>query len=228
MKNELMTVTNVSELVNKDLRKNCNAILKELSKVNKSAWSIAHFYRSIVEAEQWKDDFETFKDFSEYVNIKRATLFLYSKVATISNILKDSETLRDIETVITVSKMIELLPIFKDKDLNDCELIFAIFNGVVDEMGGFDVFADMSNKEVREWVKFWISENEEVEESEESEEVEEVEEAEADEAEAETESSTNILIEDYVLTMDNASDFLKTISNLIKQGHKELHIRVSK
>lgn len=208
-----MTVTNVSELTNNDLRKNCNAILKELSKVNKSAWSIAHFYRSIVEAEQWRDDFETFKDFAEYVNVKRATLFLYSKVATISNILKDSETLRDIETVITVSKMIELLPIFKDKDLNDCELIFALFNGVVDEMGGFDVFTDMSNKEVREWVKFWTSEHEEVEEAEE---------------EAEAESESNILIEDYVLTTDNASDFLKTISNLIKQGNKELHVRVSK
>ena len=222
MKNELMTVSNVSDLVNKDLRKNCNAILKELSKVNKSAWSIAHFYRSIVEAEQWKDDFETFKDFSEYVNVKRATLFLYSKVATISNIIKDSETLKDIETVITVSKMIELLPIFKDKDLNDCELIFALFNGVVDEMGGFDVFADMSNKEVREWVKFWTSEHEEAEEAEEAEVEDEAE------AEAEAESSTDILIEDYVLTMDNASDFLKTISNLIKQGHNELHIRVSK
>ena len=142
MKNELMTVTNVSELMNKDLRKNCNAILKELSKVNKSAWSIAHFYRSIVEAEQWKDDFETFKDFSEYVNVKRATLFLYSKVATISNILKDSETLKDIESVITVSKMIELLPIFKDKDFKEYKLKIAIYNSKVDEMGGFDIFAD--------------------------------------------------------------------------------------
>ena len=128
MKNELMTVTSVSELVNKDLRKNCNAILKELSKVNKSAWSIAHFYRFIVEAEQWKDDFETFKDFAEYVNVKRSTLILYSKAAKISIILNVSETYKDIESVITVSKMIELLPIFKDKDWSDWNLISALFN----------------------------------------------------------------------------------------------------
>ena len=108
MSNELMTVTSVAELSNKDLKKNCNTILKELTKVNKSAWAIAHMYCSIVEAEQWKDDFETFKDFAEYVNVKRATLFLYSKAATISNILKDSEIYKDIESVITVSKMIEL------------------------------------------------------------------------------------------------------------------------
>ena len=231
MKDELMTLTSVAELSNKDLKKNCNAILKELTKVNKSAWAIARFYRSIVDAEQWKDDFKTFKDFADYVNVNRTTLILYSKVAKISIILNDSETYKDIESVITVSKMIELLPIFKDKDLSDWELIFALFNGVVDEMGGFDVFADMTNKEVREWVKFWVSEHEEVEEAEEVEaEAEEVEEAEA-EAEAETEvkeSASNILIEDYILTMDNASDFLKTISNLIKQGNKELHIRVSK
>ena len=128
MKNELMTVTSVSELVNKDLRKNCNAIIKELSKVNKSAWSIAHFYRFIVEAEQWKDDFETFKDFAEYVNVKRSTLILYSKAAKISIILNVSETYKDIESVITVSKMIELLPIFKDKDWSDWNLISALFN----------------------------------------------------------------------------------------------------
>ena len=229
MKNELMTVTSVSELSNKELKKNCNAILKELSKVNKSAWSIAHFYNSIVINDQWKDDFESFKDFAEYVNVKRATLFLYSKVATLTNILKDTESLKDIETVITVSKMIEVLPIFKDKDIN-YESVTALFLEVIDEMGGFDVFADMTNKEVREWIKFWVSEHEEVEEAEEAEESEEAEEAEEAEEteEAETENLSEAIIEDYVLTADNLKDFENTILNLIKQGTKAFHVTVRK
>ena len=210
MKNELMTLTSVAELANKDLKKNCNAILKELTKVNKSAWAIAHFYNSIVIDEQWKDDFETFKDFAEYVNVNRSTLILYSKVARVSDILKDTESLKDIETVITVSKMIEMLPIFKDKNINDNELVLALFVSVIDEMGGFDVFSDMTNKEVREWVKFWTVEHEEAEEAE----------------EAETENLSEAIIEDYVLTADNLKDFENTILNLIKQGTKTFHVTV--
>ena len=229
MKDELMTLTSVAELANKDLKKNCNAILKDLTKVNKSAWSIAHFYNSIVINEQWKDDFASFKDFANYVNVNRTTLILYSKVARISDILNDTESLKDIETAITVSKMIEMLPIFKDKNINDNELVLALFVEIIDEMGGFDVFADMTNKEVREWIKFWVSEHEEAEEVEEVEEAEEVEEVEEAEAEADVkESASNILIEDYIITRDNANDFLKTISNLINRGNNELHIRVSK
>ena len=210
MKDELMTLTSVAELANKDLKKNCNAILKELTKVNKSAWSIAHFYNSIVINEQWKDDFESFKDFAEYVNVNRSTLILYSKVARISDILNDTETLKDIETVVTVSKMIEILPIFKDKNINDNELVLTSFVGVVNEMGGFDVFADMTNKEVREWIKFWVSEHEEAEETE----------------EAETDNLSEAIIEDYVLTADNLKDFENTILNLIKQGNDKFHVSV--
>ena len=230
MKDELMTLTSVAELANKDLKKNCNAILKELTKVNKSAWSIAHFYNSIVINEQWKDDFESFKDFADYVNVNRTTLILYSKVARISDILNDTESLKDIETVITVSKMIEMLPIFKDKNINDNELVLALFVEVIDEMGGFDVFAGMTNKEVREWIKFWVSEHEEVEEAEEAEESEEAEEAEEAEEteEAETENLSEAIIEDYVLTADNLKDFENTILNLIKQGTKAFHVTVRK
>ena len=230
MNNELMTLTSVAELANKDLKKNCNAILKELTKVNKSAWAIAHFYNSIVIDEQWKDDFESFKDFAEYVKVNRSTLILYSKVARISDILKDTESLKDIETVVTVSKMIEILPIFKDKNINDNELVLALFVEVIDEMGGFGVFSDMSNKEVREWVKFWNAEHEEADETEEVEEVEEV--AEADEADetdkAETENLSEAIIEDYVLTADNLKDFENTILNLIKQGTQTFHVTVRK
>ena len=233
MNNELMTVTNVAELANKDLKKNCNAILKELTKVNKSAWSIAHFYNSIVINEQWKDDFKTFKDFADYVNVNRTTLILYSKVARISDILNDTESLKDIETVITVSKMIEMLPIFKDKNINDNELVLAVFEDVIDEMGGFDIFADMSNKEVREWIKFWVSEHEEADEADEVDEAYEADEAdeadEVDEADkAETENLSDAIIEDYVLTADNLKDFEKTILNLIKQGTKSFHVTVRK
>ena len=219
MKDELMTLTSVAELANKDLKKNCNAILKELTKVNKSAWSIAHFYNSIVINEQWKDDFESFKGFADYVNVNRTTLIIYSKVARISDILNDTESLKDIETVITVSKMIEMLPIFKDKNINDNELVVALFIEVIDEMGGFDVFADMTNKEVREWIKFWVSEHEEAEEAEEAEETEETE-------EAETENLSEAIIEDYVLTADNLKDFENTILNLIKQGNDKFHVTV--
>ena len=230
MKDELMTLTSVAELSNKDLKKNCNAILKELTKVNKSAWAIAHFYRSIVDAEQWKDDFKTFKDFADYVNVNRTTLILYSKVAKISIILNDSETYKDIESVITVSKMIELLPIFKDADLSDWDSIFVLFNYVIDEMGGFDVFSDMSNKKVREWVKFWIAEHEEADEADEADEIDEIDEAdEAEEAEeAEIENLSEAIIEDYVLTADNLKDFENTILNLIKQGTNSFHVTVRK
>lgn len=225
MKDELMTLTSVAELSNKDLKKNCNAILKELTKVNKSAWAIAHFYHSIVDGEQWKDDFKTFKDFADYVNVNRTTLILYSKVAKLSIILNDSETYKDIESVITVSKMIEILPIFKEAVWRDWDTIFALFNGVIDEMGGFDVFSDMSNKEVREWVKFWIAEHDETEEADETEEVEEVEEA-VETVKAETEKLSEAIIEDYVLTADNLKDFENTILNLIKQGTKSFHVTV--
>ena len=225
MKNELMTVTSVAELANKDLKKNCNAILKELAKVNKSAWSIARFYSFIVNNEQWKEDFETFKDFADYVNVNRTTLLLYSKVAKLSIIIEDSETYKDIESVITVSKMIELLPLFKDKDWSNWDLIFAVFNDVIDEMGGFDVFVDMSNKEVREWVKFWIAEHDETKEVDETEEVDEKEEVEEVE-ELEEEKNGECVIEDYVLTADNLKDFENTILNLIKQGTKSFHVTV--
>lgn len=227
-----MTVTNVNTLSNKELKKGLVAILKELSKVNKSAWTIAQKYREIVDGEQYNSDFESFAEFANYVGVKRATLILYTKVARLSNVLKAEPYNFDIETDVTVSKVIELLPLFNDIDIFDTELIYGMWCGTIDEMGGFEVFKSLTNKEVREWVKDYLTteESEEAEEAEteaEAEEAEESEEAEEAEAEAEAEE-TEVVIPNYVLTKDNFKDFEKTILNLIEQGTTSFHVTVRK
>lgn len=233
--NELMNVTKVAELANKDLKKNCTAILKELTKVNKSAWTIAHKYKEIVTGEQYKDDFESFSEFADFVGVNRTTLNLYSKTAMLSDtITTNLENFSTLENDVTMSKIIEILPLFKSIDNLDVDLIIDTFCGVIDEMGGYDVFKNMNNKEVRDYIKFYINEHEEVEEEveEEHEEVEE-EQAEVEEEQAEVEEETiepynEILLEDYILTADNVSDFNKTIANFIKQGITLFHITVRK
>lgn len=229
--NELMNVTKVAELANKELKKNCNAILKELTKVNKSAWTIAHKYKEIVTGEQYKDDFESFSAFAEFVDVNRTTLNLYSKTARLSDVITTNlENFSTLENDVTMSKIIEVLPLFKNIDELDIDLILGTFCGVIDEMGGYDVFKDMSNKEVRDYVKFYINEHEEVEEeqAEVEEEQAEVEEEQAEDVEETTEPYNEILLEDYVLTADNVSDFNKTIANFIKQGITSFHITVRK
>lgn len=231
--NELINVSKVNELANKELRKNVNAIVKELGKVNKSAWTIAHHYKNIVTGEQYKDDFSSFSDFANFVGVNRATLILYSKVAKLSDLITKyahEETpvseVANLENDVTMSKMIELLPLFKGIDELDNELHIGIFYGTINEMGGYEVFKSMTNREVRDWVKFFLAE--ETKEETEEEREEETEEVREEETEEETEETINekVIIKDYELRSDNVEDFMKTIYNLIKNGHEVLHFTI--
>ena len=228
--NEVMNLATVNGLTNKELKKSCKAILNELNKVSHSAWVIARKYADICNDETWKEDFATFKDFANYVNVNRATLQLYAKaVRLVGDICSTDEEISTFQSDITVSKAVELTRLYAFVQVTGMS-IYDLQYDLVAYIGGYEVLLSKSNKEVRESIAEY--ENtfahipSEAEEAEAEEAEAEVEEAEAEaEAEADKKNDDDFLLT-YETTAENLTDFVKTVTNLLKE-HGKLNISIS-
>lgn len=74
-----LTVAGVTALSSKELSIELFNIMESIRQGNKSAWEIAHAYARIVEEELFDEDFETLKEFAEYVGVSPATITQYCK-----------------------------------------------------------------------------------------------------------------------------------------------------
>ena len=221
--NEIMNLTTVNDLTNKELKKSCKAILNELNKVSHSAWVIARKYADICNDETWKEDFATFKDFANYVNVNRATLQLYAKaVRLVGNICSTDEEISTFQTDVTVSKTVELTRLYGFVDITGMT-IYDLYYDFIAYIGGYDALLSKSNKEVRESLAEYENTFIHNQSEDEAEAEAEAEEAEAEEANGENKDDFLLT---YETTSENVNDFFKTITNLLKE-HGKLNISIS-
>ena len=80
-----LTVAGVTALSSKELSIELFNIMENIRQGNKSAWEIAHAYARIVEEELFDEDFETLKEFAEYVGVSPATITQYCKAVAFIN-----------------------------------------------------------------------------------------------------------------------------------------------
>ena len=80
-----LTVAGVNALSSKELSIELFNIMESIRQGNKSAWEIAHAYARIVEEELFDEDFETLKEFAEYVGVSPATITQYCKAVAFIN-----------------------------------------------------------------------------------------------------------------------------------------------
>ena len=223
--NEVMNLATVNDLTNKELKKSCKAILNELNKVSHSAWVIARKYADICNDETWKEDFATFKDFANYVNVNRATLQLYAKaVRLVGDICSTDEEISTFQSGVTVSKAVELTRLYGFVDVVGMT-IYDLYYDFIAYIGGYEVLLSKSNKEVRESIAEYENTFAHVSSEAEAEAEAEAEvKAEAEE-EANGENKDDFLLT-YETTSENVNDFFKTITNLLKE-HGKLNISIS-
>ena len=74
-----LTVASVSALSCQALSIELFNIMDSIRQGNKSAWEIAKAYSRIVNEELFEDDFDTLKEFAEYVGVSPATITQYCK-----------------------------------------------------------------------------------------------------------------------------------------------------
>ena len=74
-----LTVAGVTALSSKELSIELFNIMESIRQGNKSAWEIARAYSRIVSEELFDEDFDTLKEFAEYVGVSPATITQYCK-----------------------------------------------------------------------------------------------------------------------------------------------------
>ena len=180
-----LTTINTTELANKKLGAQLNAIKKAVDTGNNQQWKIADAIATIVDDELFIDDFETEGNLAKVLGMSRPNL---NKMKKASHYHKEVEELN----AFTLTKVMELLVIPQDE--------------IVEFLDGYMVTPSSTCREVREAVSAWKDDNvvadAEITDAEEAE-ITDVEESTAvDEA---TESSTS----------NNDDDALTSIKNLI-------------
>ena len=180
-----LTTINTTELTNKKLGTQLNAIKKAVDTGNNQQWKIADAIATIVDDELFVDDFETEGNLAEVLGMSRPNL---NKMKKASHYHKEVEELN----AFTLTKVMELLVIPKEE--------------IVDFLDGYMITPSSTCREVREAVSAWKDDNvvadAEITDAEES-----TDEADADETvvDESTESSTS----------NNDDDALAPIKNLI-------------
>ena len=80
-----LTVASVTALSCQALSIELFNIMDSIRQGNKSAWEIAKAYSRIVNEELFDEDFDTLKDFAEYVGVSPATITQYCKAVAFIN-----------------------------------------------------------------------------------------------------------------------------------------------
>ena len=180
-----LTTINTTELANKKLCAQLNAIKKAVDTGNNQQWKIADAIATIVDDELFVDDFETEGNLAKVLGMSRPNL---NKMKKASHYHKEVEELN----AFTLTKVMELLVIPQEE-----------IGGFLD---GYMITPSSTCREVREAVSAWKDDNivadAEITDAEDAEITDEEESTVVDEA---TESSTS----------NNEDDALTSIKNLI-------------
>ena len=183
-----LTTINTTELANKKLGVQLNAIKKAVDTGNNQRWKIADAIATIVDDELFVDDFETEGNLAKVLGMSRPNL---NKMKKASHYHKEVVELN----AFTLTKVIELLVIPQDE--------------IVDFLDGYMITPSSTCREVREAVSAWKDDNivadAEITDAEDSEDETNADDSESTGVDESTESSTS----------NNDDDALTSIKNLI-------------
>ena len=133
-----LTTINTTELTNKKLGTQLNAIKKAIDTGNNQQWKIADAIATIVDDELFVDDFETEGNLANVLGMSRPNL---NKMKKASHYHKEVAELN----TFTLTKVMELLVIPQEK--------------IVDFLDGYMITPSSTCREVREAVSAWKDDN---------------------------------------------------------------------
>ena len=133
-----LTAINTTELTNKKLGTQLNAIKKAVDTGNNQQWKIADAIATIVDDELFVDDFETEGNLAKVLGMSRPNL---NKMKKASHYHKEVEELN----AFTLTKVMELLVIPQEE--------------IVDFLDGYMITPSSTCREVREAVSAWKDDN---------------------------------------------------------------------
>lgn len=133
-----LTTINTTELTNKKLGTQLNAIKKAVDTGNNQQWKIADAIATIVDDELFVDDFETEGNLAKVLGMSRPNL---NKMKKVSHYHKEVAELN----AFTLTKVMELLVIPQDE--------------IVDFLDGYMITPSSTCREVREAVAAWKDDN---------------------------------------------------------------------
>ena len=133
-----LTTINTTELTNKKLGTQLNAIKKAVDTGNNQQWKIADAIATIVDDELFVDDFETEGNLAKVLGMSRPNL---NKMKKASHYHKEVEELN----AFTLTKVMELLVIPQEE--------------IVDFLDGYMITPSSTCREVREAVSVWKDDN---------------------------------------------------------------------
>ena len=133
-----LTTINTTELTNKKLGTQLNAIKKAVDTGNNQQWKIADAIATIVDDELFVDDFETEGNLAKVLGMSRPNL---NKMKKASHYHKEVAELN----TFTLTKVMELLVIPQEK--------------IVDFLDGYMITPSSTCREVREAVSAWKDDN---------------------------------------------------------------------
>ena len=184
-----LTTINTTELTNKKLGTQLNAIKKAVDTGNNQQWKIADAISTIVDDELFVDDFETEGNLAKVLGMSRPNL---NKMKKASHYHKEVEELH----AFTLTKVMELLVIPQDE--------------IVDFLDGYMITPSSTCREVREAVSAWKDDNivadAEITDAEDAEDATDENETESTVVDESTESSTSNTDDDSLAPIKNLID----------------------
>ena len=184
-----LTTINTTELANKKLGAQLNAIKKAVDTGNNQQWKIADAIATIVDDELFVDDFETEGNLAKVLGMSRPNL---NKMKKASHYHKEVEELN----AFTLTKVMELLVIPQDE--------------IVDFLDGYMVTPSNTCREVREAVSAWKDDNivadAEITDAEDAEDETNADDSESTVVDESTDSSTSNTDDDALAPIKNLID----------------------
>ena len=191
-----LTTINTTELTNKKLGTQLNAIKKAVDTGNNQQWKIADAIATIVDDELFVDDFETEGNLAKVLGMSRPNL---NKMKKASHYHKEVEELN----AFTLTKVMELLVIPQEK--------------IVDFLDGYMITPSSTCREVREAVSAWKDDNivadAKITDAEDAEDTED--------ATDENESESTVVDDSTDSSTSNTDDALAPIKNLIDTMNRD-------
>lgn len=217
-------LTSVRELANAELNKEVEGIRTELIKKDKSNFAIAKHVTNIINNELWSDDFESQNDLADYLGVSKSQISLMKIVTEIKDAINKKSyrsELKSIYNAFTMSKLFELRPLNKLTDKENDIL------SILDDFGAYCEFNEldltiMSNADLRQSVKSYVSQFKETEAGTET----ETEAGTETEAEAEAETTEVVATpSDFAVDIEikgdkhhiESKDFLEELTKLMQK-----------
>ena len=184
-----LTTINTTELTNKKLSTQLNAIKKAVDTGNNQQWKIADAIATIVDDELFVDDFETEGNLAKVLGMSRPNLNKMKKASHYHNEVAELNAF-------TLTKVMELLVIPQEE--------------IVDFLDGYMITPSSTCREVREAVSAWKDDNivadAEITDAEDAEDAEDAVEQESKEVDESTESSASNTDDDALAQIKNLID----------------------